>query len=718
MSAQDYEKLNLDPGLPKRKRPSGCRCLLLSCGTLLALLVLAGIGALAHFGYQQARQPHGFMYANKTLEELDDLSTVVRPLIDEDRKFDILATVWVVDYAADFENRRRAWVGPAPEYHIFSDVIFRGLTLKSKHVHTQVNLTIPLENFEKSYLENNDMRASFTLIPQSPSLLDYMTGYSSWRPWSITQPVVRPGEKNSTMSQVESALNSFSVSTPLIEFSSIKGSCGHEAWQGLERDMTYGPPDSDDDIMRNWKTTNGKTALEAHPYVLTRTSLRVARMTKLHDSLRFFLYQRKLGKDMRLNGCGTDEGAFKHADERKCYRDFYTRANAETRIDLLVPDEKTGKNVTQAAYAPFLDVSPASWGPLDLIPVPVIRERCPATYQASKVASEGGQTMNVIWKIAFSANSPGRLFLADRISHNGQYYNMTDTEFRKALEQQSAESMQRAVGHKFSNENHAGSLLVTGLIAGVLMVAHVGLEIHYWYTRTSTVGISIIGAWLLAAAHCLDFTSAVWGSWLLADLWSFLWTLIGSCCLSLSLGFCILKAILRIDFVKGFPFVKVMPASHAERASSRRETRGRLSVLIAVAAVSLLLHFVEPLRNYAFIPSVGPEQDPNPAGTELASALVSYGATPIHCAADFYQIFLNYRAKTFAGQYKVNAWIGLFVHVILAILPYVSWISGEATFRDAYTTTTFVYQCNFVAYAVQAFIYPRVSQDDEDTESD
>lgn len=71
---------------------------------------------------------------------------VVRPLVDESTKFDILATVWARCIP---EVDEPGAIGPCDldgERSIFSDVIFRGATLEDGHAYAAVNLSVPLKS--------------------------------------------------------------------------------------------------------------------------------------------------------------------------------------------------------------------------------------------------------------------------------------------------------------------------------------------------------------------------------------------------------------------------------------------------------------------------------------------------------------------------------------------------------------------------------------------
>jgi hypothetical protein len=140
-----YEKPSPDPvPAPRRKRRvSGCKCLI-ATGILISLLLSMGTAKLVSEVYRGVREPHDALYENKTLAEVEDMSTIVRPLVDRNQKFDIVATVWVrtLDAPVDPLCERYEWMHK--EDLISSDTVFHGVTLMDEHVHTKVNLSIPL----------------------------------------------------------------------------------------------------------------------------------------------------------------------------------------------------------------------------------------------------------------------------------------------------------------------------------------------------------------------------------------------------------------------------------------------------------------------------------------------------------------------------------------------------------------------------------------------
>ncbi|KAJ7588500.1 hypothetical protein C8J56DRAFT_939467, partial [Mycena floridula] len=61
---------------------------------------------------------------------------------------------------------------------LYSDIVFRGLRLQDKEVHAQLNFQVDLKPFRDSYVSCMDLRASFVIIPSSPSLMDHFQSYN------------------------------------------------------------------------------------------------------------------------------------------------------------------------------------------------------------------------------------------------------------------------------------------------------------------------------------------------------------------------------------------------------------------------------------------------------------------------------------------------------------------------------------------------------------
>ena len=136
----------LDPGPAKRppRRLSGCRCLLYTAFTFLGLLLALYIAKFTVKTAGKATKPHPELYANTTLDRAD-WGKVVRPLVDQRTKFDIVATVWAKTPGERRGDEGLAGSAPEGEQVLYEGVVFKSVTLKDKHVHSTVDLEIPLD---------------------------------------------------------------------------------------------------------------------------------------------------------------------------------------------------------------------------------------------------------------------------------------------------------------------------------------------------------------------------------------------------------------------------------------------------------------------------------------------------------------------------------------------------------------------------------------------
>ena len=135
--------LKLDPGVPApRNRSSGCKCFLITILTSIVSLAALSIGILLMNLIHRERHAT-LLYKPKSADAVDpNPGAVVRPLIDEKQKFDIVATVWLRTNDSNSEST----ISTLPaETAIFTGKVFHGLTLKDKSIHTTVNYIVPTE---------------------------------------------------------------------------------------------------------------------------------------------------------------------------------------------------------------------------------------------------------------------------------------------------------------------------------------------------------------------------------------------------------------------------------------------------------------------------------------------------------------------------------------------------------------------------------------------
>jgi hypothetical protein len=200
----------------------------------------------------------------------------------------------------------------------------------------------------------------------------------------------------------------------------------------------------------------------------------------------------------------------------------------------------------------------------------------------------------------------------------------------------------------------------------------------------------------------------------------------------------ILRAVLRLDFVDAFPFIRKTPASHDERASLRLEVRGRAMVLFTVSDIEPLvndhsahahpiqsiqvlisifaLHVFGPL-SYPIRHHIGPAPDPMSSQHDHFIALEKFLLSPLNMAGDIFQLILNYRSRTFAGQYKLAAWLMLVMYV-LDFASETEWVVGKVLVGRPLEAAWVVYLIPLAVWVVQAVLYPKVAQDVEEKEND
>jgi hypothetical protein len=121
---------------------------------------------------------------------------------------DVIEREW---NSEDLLGYKDTWIAVSPELlkgeyiletPLYSDIAFRGLRLSDKDISTAINFRLPtarlyvkpshgsislLVNLSPSCslglnLTSSDLRASFVLIPSSPSPIDHLKSYSSWLP--------------------------------------------------------------------------------------------------------------------------------------------------------------------------------------------------------------------------------------------------------------------------------------------------------------------------------------------------------------------------------------------------------------------------------------------------------------------------------------------------------------------------------------------------------
>ncbi|KAJ7446313.1 hypothetical protein FB451DRAFT_789970 [Mycena latifolia] len=298
--------------LRRRRIPSRCTLILIAIGTLVLLFI--GQRLVSFFRLFRSAPLYDFPPRDWFVEETDindiaNRSDVVQPLVGLNDTFDIAVTVWqlatfdeqmeqyrllqqkqttagtlpdseagvspsgnMTDEAAKLHSAYVSWYENISllEKAVFSDIVFRGVRLSDNDIHANVTFQIPTEVFQNLPGTNYDLRASFIILPHSPSPLDYFKNFTSWFP----APVKRPRFKSFPFPltspteyyrrPADALLDSFAITIPLLERHEVPSICPAqktESAQDLEYEEYY-----DDQV-------DGDVLLK-HPHVITRTPRR------------------------------------------------------------------------------------------------------------------------------------------------------------------------------------------------------------------------------------------------------------------------------------------------------------------------------------------------------------------------------------------------------------------------------------------------------------
>jgi len=144
-----------------------------------------------------------------------------------------------------------------------------------------------------SLLGNYDLRGSFVLVPNLPSLIDSVLNYSTWVPVEAMRPPSRAYPSvislflihesqillfsdDYTRTLADEVVDAYGIFTPLLFFHEIKSRCQ------TDEQTEVSPPDVNKKQIdpESWKpikpkgkieiTTDGRPVLKAHPYIITR----------------------------------------------------------------------------------------------------------------------------------------------------------------------------------------------------------------------------------------------------------------------------------------------------------------------------------------------------------------------------------------------------------------------------------------------------------------
>ncbi|KAJ7910143.1 hypothetical protein B0H13DRAFT_2013124 [Mycena leptocephala] len=624
----------LDPGVPARKRSSYCKfCLCIGC-VLFGLLLATYTYLFGFRKFDSAALPrfsHSRIFQNQTLEQVENRGTVVRPLVDDNQSFDIAVSIWVSD-VGDIAGRGGGRIVETP---LYSDIVFRGLRLADKHKSATIRYTLPVAMFRSHLLIENDLRASFVLIPKSPSLLDQVTNFSTWRPetlllrvpsvrsWPFPLGAVDKGPPN----VADRALDSFGISMPLLEFHQVSSKC-----------------------------TDASTTLKRHPFVVTRTQIQVVDETHVFNRE---LYNKEHNR-LRSTSCGQRD--YNMTILALCNRSYFANGNWETRLELQTKDENTGESQTEWAYAPYMGHAPSAAGPKDIVAVPVTRENCT---QLENSTSTDPDSIEIDWQLSYSGRSPLKFF-------NG------------------------LVGHRFYEDAHPRRRVFLDSSIAFLYLIQGLLDTSYWYTRTSTLSISVSGTVFLVLSRILFILTSASKAWEKVKVEPLF----------------MLKTVTRLAFsrrkTRWMVSLRRVSPTHAERTSQRLDLRTSWAVKACICLSLAAIDYIS-FNYYSFSPfdhlilaANHPPGGPNDGLrlSELIPWAFAWFHLPLRFTGLLSQLLLNQRSKTYGGSYKITAAFQCICRV-LHLLKYVPSVIGR-----------------YDARRVSPAVFPRVIEkmEDEDTE--
>ncbi|KAJ7793352.1 hypothetical protein B0H14DRAFT_2927168 [Mycena olivaceomarginata] len=737
----EKQQLALDPGPERRKsKPVSSlgwlRAVLVVVGASVVLLVLWSAGKIGLQFVDKLQPPHLALYQNETWDQVTNRSAVVRPLVSGDDRFDIIATVWLRGNASQQAAYQEEWYPDAAnelvedtkdthfhkqlrisnigtlsvwsdegvrptkaqddifEVALYSGVIFQNATLSDKGLTAEVPLEFPLGVFLEQNLTAEHLRASFVVLPSVK--MDHLRNFSSWMPDYVleTQWRSRAASPTEQTSLIDRAIDSFSLSVPMIEFHPIMSHC---------------------DVMLNAAGFTNTTPAHnqpwgskarRHPHVTSRLHLRILSEQHLFNLEAYNTVHDKL----RRTSCGLGYNIGKALSHRSaCSRNYEEVGPMETRLEF--SDSHYGE--TEWAYAPFLSAAPNAAGPLDYTPVPVNRVNCSAqaSYNSTNLPvlepSLLNDTMKVIWHVSFSGRTPRKMLFSDLAAFTPAI-NASQSELERIHAQVQFEHQNTLRSHRFRADSHPRRRLVAytlNLLSGLFALI---LNIVYYRRLTSTVGISVRGQWLSISSSLGWTVELIFGS-------SDSTEKIVSACFHILFWVIPLFAITRMEISwRGFTRLPATfaHATHSERTSSRIDAKSSWRFIgTSTLILATCLFLADPFR-HELIPSPLP---PNPEATAHSTAdnILSAGLTAAHFMSEVLQVLMNHRARTFGGMYKATVCLML-AERVLQFMVYLPAILGHIPDNAPLSLGTVIQVLPLLAQAWQAWTLPTAKTEEQE----
>ncbi|KAF5361491.1 hypothetical protein D9758_006202 [Tetrapyrgos nigripes] len=778
----------LHPPSPRRSPNSVLRCCLW-IGGLIALVIG---GFVLYFGYRTigalyrfTANPHQHLYQNQTLSQVSNRSSVVQPLIGKEQTFDIAVSLWIRGTKEeeeawrasqdDFEdveldtseplrffqtiakpnlgsqNKINLQIGHDEEdflrgdkrllYHpLYSDILFHGLRPSDKHITASINFSLPTEKFREAQLHETDLLSTFVLIPTSPSLMDSMVNFSSWKPDQVLSkyplyrtwpfPMGSGYEREKTMADL--ALESFGLQAPLIQFHDIPSRCpSTPSNESKDGDMETEPKTEAEeanmlvDVNGNFDISSfakkmKSSRTEKHPHITTWSQLRLVDETRIMNLEAY----NKAHESLKKTSCGQDLKANRAIKPLRtlCNRNYLRTGNIETRLELEIEDENESTH-TEWAYAPFLMRDQHTSGPMDLIPVPVHRENCTGKTVFDNNANStstfnltDAEFMNVTWHISFTGRSPAKAHFGALLDSPPltRAVNHSQSDYQKVVDQDTVEFWNSIRGVR-KPDAHPRRRILLATIEMSASVIWMIMTFIYWYTRDNTVYISIPGTLFLVASELFAALADLIGK---DQITVYVVTIL----LLVPSVYWKLRTVLRIELVwKGWiPTFRRMRPSHRERASERLDATTSWTVRLMFFGSTFLLLLIfrgDSLQLLQPLHPPSPEEDSTERLEWLTSFLRNQLQWALFLTGVLSQIILNHKSQHFAGDSKAAA-ISMFVNRTCALMKYVPALVGRYAAREGLWLHLILNELVCLVVTYQAVTLPAVEPIGPDEDED
>ncbi|KAJ7138375.1 hypothetical protein C8R44DRAFT_848188 [Mycena epipterygia] len=581
------------------------------------------------------------------------------------------------------------------EKSIFSDIVFRGLRLSDTDIDRNVTFQIPTQVFNKHLGTNYDLRASFVIIPHSPSPLDHLKNYTSWVPVgakgprtkSLPFPLTSPTDYYWT--PADRLLNAFAITIPLLERHEVARMCPRPTNESVEVD---------------------EEILEKHPHVITRTHLHVARESRLFRRDAFLdkhEYLRKVScGQMRASVPGP-------VDRNLCWKKYLRNGNWETMVQLMVPDsEAAGGFREENAYTPYMDVLRSAAGPK-------FQSTASGVNRWVKLV-HAQDHMNITWHLSYSGVIPLTLLISDVDNTPLERSHYSESDYTRAQKHDAAEIHGDLFHTAWPEDSHPRRRLALHIVNYVASSLRLLLDCEYWASRKTIAYISVLGALCVAVGDLLTLSLLFYHKFSKiyhkpptdVALTVFQVAIVVPLGLGLGLGlasriprpFLVLRAISPVEFFRGgtrlLPRLRWVRLTHQERASARLDARTDWRLKSGIFAGLLIVNYTLPRR---FLVAPQHQKDDSSLFKILETSLSTLGW--------ILQLILNYRAKVYAGRYK--AAVLLSVVLFLTLESSLPWILGRAKLLEGVSYADLVSLVVLVLNCWQVWRYSSRIPEDE-----